>query len=90
MICTKVIQRMVETLAVVPDKPESLHGETTVSPMPVPSRIMIIEKTVAPTAPANTAPQETALASRLVPALSNLGINMSSEMEAIHHPRRGS
>src|SRR5688572_12900449 len=57
---------MVETLAVVAEIPSLAQGETTERPRPVPSRIRISEKAAAPTAPANTAPQETALLSPLV------------------------
>jgi hypothetical protein len=62
-----VIQMMVETPTVVAEAPSPAQGETTDSPMPVPSKMRIREKDAAPTAPAMTAPQDTALPSAARP-----------------------
>jgi hypothetical protein len=54
---------MLDTPIASADAPSFAHGETTASPIPVPSKNRMREKAAAPTAPANTAAQETALPS---------------------------
>ena len=64
--CTTVTHTMVETLAAVPDIRSLAQGETTARPRPVPNRNRTSERAAAPTAPAITAPQETAPFSLMV------------------------
>jgi hypothetical protein len=58
---TTVTHTMVDTPAAVPEIPSLAQGETTARPSPVPSTNNTSDSTAAPTAPANIAPQETAL-----------------------------